>query len=245
MLIDIIRSAVLRAEGSHIDEAASGGDQINREMLDLANEVAADIMRSHDWRDLTKVHSITGDGETAAFPKPSDYDRMASHDDLGDYRALCDVDEWVDATQGNYTGRGGWIILGGQFQFHPAPAGLLSFPYVSNHVVRRDDGTTARQFSTDNDEFILDDRLLTLGLIWRWKAQKGLDYSEDMATYEIALSQEQVRDRGAYTLKAPRQWRGTNRWNTTPFPAAPVATQPVGTGVDTDYVAIFEAAKNA
>lgn len=243
MLVDIIRAAVLRAEGSRIDEATSGDTQISREMLDLANEVATDIMRSHDWRDLTKVHSITADGVTAGYPKPADFDRLTGDDEIAGYRGLHTVDEWVDATQGNYTGRGGWIILGGLIQFAPAISGTIPFAYISNHVVRLSDGSTAAEFDADDNEFILDDRLLTLGLIWRWKAQKGLDYSEDMATYEIALAQAQTRDRGAYVLRTPRLTRGLNRWNTTPFPAAPAAVPGPGSSLDTDYVAIYQQAQ--
>lgn len=242
MLVDIIRAAVLRATGTRIDEAVGGGDQISAEMVDLANEVAADIMRSHDWRDLTKLHSLTGDGVTAAFPKPADFDRMTGDDEIGGYRALCGIDDWVDATNGDYSGQGGWIILGGQFQFHPAISGTMRFAYISNHVVTLADGSTSDQFSADDNEFRLDNRLLTLGLVWRWKAQKGLDYSEDMATYEIALAQAQTRDRGAYVLRTPRLTRGTNRWNTTPFPAAPAAQVGVS-GTDTDYVAIYQQAQ--
>lgn len=87
--------------------------------------------------------------------------------------------------------------------------------------MRLADGTLTGAFTADDNEFLLDDRLLTLGLIWRWKAQKGLDYSEDLQTYEIALAQAQVRDRGNFALRAPRPLRGMNRWSTTPFPAAP------------------------
>lgn len=241
MLVDIIRAAVLRAEGSRIDEAASGDTQISREMLDLSTEVATDIMRSHDWRDLTKVHSIVADG-SAGYAKPADYDRMVGDEDIGGYRALDSVDAWMDATQGNYTGQGGWIMLGGMFQFAPSLNVSVNFPYISNHFVRLSDGNLSGLFSADDNEFRLDDRLLTLGLIWRWKAQKGLDYSEDMQTYEIALAQAQVRDRGNFVLRTPRLTRGLNRWNTTPFPAAPAAI--IGSsGTDTDYVAIYQQAQ--
>lgn len=243
MLVDIIRAAVLRAEGSHIEEATSGDTQISREMLDLSTEVATDIMRSHDWRDLTKVHSIVADGVSAGYPKPADYDRMVGDDDIGGYRSLDGIDAWLDATQGNYTGQGGWILLGGQFQFAPALNGTVRFAYISNYFVRLADGTLTDAFTADDNEFLLDDRLLTLGLIWRWKAQKGLEYSEDLQTYELALAQAQVRDRGTYALRTPRLMRGLNRWNTTPFPAAPAAVPGPGTGTDTDYVAIYQQAQ--
>ena len=39
----------------------------------------------------------------------------------------------------------------------------------------------------DGDSFVLDERLLKLGMIWQWKANKGSPYAEDMATYGDAL----------------------------------------------------------
>lgn len=242
MLFDIIRAAVLRAEGSSIEEATSGNTQTSREMLDLSTEVATDIMRSHDWRDLTKVHSIVADDVSTGYPKPDDFDRMVGDDDIGGYRALDGIDAWLDATNGSYTGQGGWILLGGQFQFAPALSGTVRFAYISRYFVQQSNGTLTDTFSADDNEFLLDDRLLTLGLIWRWKAQKGLEYSEDLQTYELALAQAQTRDQGTYVLRTPRLTRGANRWNTTPFPAAAPLAVP-GPGAGTDYVAIYEAAK--
>ena len=40
----------------------------------------------------------------------------------------------------------------------------------------------------DGDTFVLDERLLRLGMIWQWKAQKGSPYAEDMGTYGDALN---------------------------------------------------------
>ncbi len=47
---------------------------------------------------------------------------------------------------------------------------------------------------------MLPERLLTLCLIWTWKAQKGIDYQEDMANYQIALAQEIGKARGPSTI---------------------------------------------
>lgn len=243
MLVDIIRAAVLRAEGSSLAEGVSGDAQINREMLDLSNEVAADISKSHGWQALTKIGLLTADGVSEAYPMPEDYDRMAGDGSwFWGLSPLGGIDDYMDAIQGGHPG--GWFILGGMIHFAPLQSGVTRFPYISSYYAIADGGERKARFTSDDDNFVLDDRLLTLGLVWRWKAQKGMNYTEDMATFEIALAQEQARDRGPYVLKPPRQYRGLNRWNTTPFPAAPgpVIGAP-GSGVDTDYVAIYEASK--
>ena len=54
---------------------------------------------------------------------------------------------------------------------------------------------------------MLPERLLTLGLIWRWRAQKRQEYAEDLRNYEIALSEEIGRDKGSQIIAV-----GAARW---------------------------------
>lgn len=207
-----IRSAVLRAEGTQIQEAFSSSAQVAVEMSDLANEVAADIAKSADWRALTKIHTINASGGYA-FDLPDDYDRMVLASDVDDpgtvfwgYAPFDSVNTWSRYLTGSYSilSPGGWIILGGQILFHPAPTSQAAFPYISTEWARSEDGTAKSEFTADNDTFVLSERLLTLGLIWRWKDQKGLEYAEDMANYELALARESGRDKGAYVVRPPR-----------------------------------------
>lgn len=209
-----IRTAILRAEGVTVREAYSSTDQVAIEMSDLANEVAADIASQHDWQALTKIHSLTGGAES--YPLPADYDRMTFKADVDDastwfwgYEPFDSVNDWMRYTSGHFqsTHPGGWIILGGELRFHPAPQSNAQFPYVSTQWARSESGDPKSVFDRDDDTFLLSERLLTLGLIWRWKAQKGLEYAEDMATYEQILAQEMARDRGSYVLRSPRGGR--------------------------------------
>lgn len=211
MIFDAIKAAVLRADGATITEAYSSTDQVALEMADLANEVASDIAASHDWRALTKIHSLVGGSESYALPQ--DYDRMALASEIDDgaswfwgYTPFDSVNDWMRFKSGTYPilSPGGWIILGGELLFYPAARENAQFPYISKEWARSEDGTPKAQFTADNDTFALPERLMTLGLIWRWKAQKGMDYSEDMATYELALGQAQTRDRGAHVLRSNR-----------------------------------------
>lgn len=208
-VFDAIRKAVLRTSGEVLTEAFSSSRQSAVEMADLANEVAAEIVASAPWRVLTKVAEIDG-SQGEAYDLPEDYSRMSG--DIDDpstwfwgYTAFNDVNEYLQFKTGGFllAGNGGWIILGGQLQFYPAPSSGASYPYISGWYARDEGGTVKAEFDADNDSFILPERLLTLGLIWHWKAQKGLEYAEDLNKYEVAMSQESTRDRGFYALRAP------------------------------------------
>jgi len=203
-VLDAIRSAVLMTTGTRLTEVFSAGDQVGMEMADLANEVAADIAASHQWQGLQKIGTLVGDGIRTAFDKPADYDRMlilsgmqSQSSPFWDYEHVKSIDEWIARLNGGFTtGRNGWIMFGDQFQFNPAPTGTALYPYISSYWARSAAGEAKAGFAADDDEFVLPERLMKLGLIWRWREMKGLEYAEDMASYEAALSQHQTRDAG-------------------------------------------------
>lgn len=210
-ILTAIRAAVLRTTGVAVSNIYGNTAQIAVEMADLADEVAKDIMRAQDWRALTKVATITGTG-AENYALPADFDRMILSAEVDDpatwfwgYEPFVNVNEWMRFRSGTFSliSPGGWIIIGGELQFYPAPSGNAEYPYISNLVARSNADAEQSGFLADTDTFVLDERLLTLGLIWRWLSQKGLDYSEALATYETALAQAQARDKGARILRTP------------------------------------------
>lgn len=68
----------------------------------------------------------------------------------------------------------------------PAVAGhSCAFEVFTHLCVTAADGLTFRtKFEADTDTFALDERLLLAGLRWKWKAEKGLDYAEELVRYE-------------------------------------------------------------
>jgi len=212
-----IRSAVLRTTGVRVQQVFTSTEQIAVEMADLVNEVACDIVRSHDWRALTKIATVVSDGGEE-YDLPADYDRMVAAGGIEDtaslfwgYTPFSSPNEWLQFKSGTYAiiSPGGWISIGGKLQFYPAPVGNAEYPYISKLWARSESGTPKAKFTADDDEFALDERLLTLGLIWRWMDQKGMQYSEALATYEMALSQAQMRDAGARVYRTgPRRFGG-------------------------------------
>jgi len=71
--------------------------------------------------------------------------------------------------------------------FLPAPTAgqTCAFEYVTRSTMTNSAGTTYRRnASDDTDLFLLDDEIILMGLIWRWKKAKGMEYSEDFLSYE-------------------------------------------------------------
>jgi hypothetical protein len=223
-VLSACQSAMVRLVGRKPQTVFSSTSQMELEIADLATDVAVDIMKSHDWRALTKFSTLTGDGSTTAFDLPSDFDRIVLAQRVTDtsnwlwgYASVQTLEDWMVITSSGFTAvtPGWWIILDGQMQFSPAPASSspAKFAYISKNIgLSGSDGSPIAAFSDDSDSFVLEERLLTLGLIWRWKAQKGLEYAEDMTNYEKAFSENASRDKGPQAIRKgfPSTYLGTH-----------------------------------
>lgn len=88
-------------------------------------------------------------------------------------------------------------IYGNHLFLLPAPAAgrTIAFEYLSENWVSDLAGATTRnKFTMDDDYPLLDSNLITLGVIWRWKKSKGLEYAEDFNSYEAAVMDAMARD---------------------------------------------------
>lgn len=77
-------------------------------------------------------------------------------------------------------------IMDDSIHFIPTPpAGQqCAFEYVSKNWT----STGNDSFTADTDLSLLDEQVMTLGLIWRFKQAKGLDFSSDLTKYQRQLS---------------------------------------------------------
>lgn len=169
------------------------------EMLALANEMAQRIAGdTRDWTRLRTAQTYTGDGVTAAFDLPANYKRMLltanvwrSTSQLTPMTFIPDTDEWLNRrSRAMVNSFGEWTLLGNQMLIQPVMGvGVTAyFPYLDKNCVQLASGGTGQRFMADIDSFLLGDRLLKLGMIWQWKAQKGSPYSEDLSNYGDALT---------------------------------------------------------
>jgi hypothetical protein len=94
-----------------------------------------------------------------------------------------------------------WRIRGVRLQLWPVPSkdDEIAFEFVSKRIIQS--GPVKEWvWKTDDDVALIDESLITLGVIWRFKAAKGLSYDEDMANYERAKGRIMAFIGGAPTL---------------------------------------------
>lgn len=93
-------------------------------------------------------------------------------------------------------------IIADVINFYPVPVAgqACYFEYITSGWVSTSVGGASDVWTNDADTSLLDDDLLILGMVWRWKAAKGLSYAEDFNKYEARLLDLQNRDAGKQQL---------------------------------------------
>lgn len=205
----------------------SSAEREHVELAALANEIGQRIGRAYEWELLNRIATFTGDGSTVAFDLPSDFDRMVKDAQLWSssletpLRNIHSRNEWLglDVQAFDFV-INAWIKFGGQIHIKPALASGVTVKtfYQSDQIAQANDLSLKAAFTADNDVFRLSERLLKLGIIWQWRANKGLPYEEDLETYEELLTKEISDDKGARVLVAGR--RRVPRDVTVAFPQA-------------------------
>jgi hypothetical protein len=212
-ILSAVQSAATRLVGSKPNAVFSAADATALQFQDLATESATAIAKAHDWRELTTLATIAGDGSTESFSLPTDFDRMKRETGvyvdgtLRQIQAAQDMDQWLQFVVNDIVGTPGfWIIFGGQIHIKPALAATETAKYYYQTTkIFETGGTPTASLTADTQTFRLPERLLTLDIIWRWRARKGLDYAQDKANFDIAFGEEAGRDRGARVLAMGRR----------------------------------------
>ena len=150
------------------------------ELSALANDVAADIIAEHEWQKLRTIRTITGDGTTADYDMPSDFDRLPRTKSLWSswlgsrYCHIEDLDQWLGMDVLNYDqAMNAWTIYGDQIHFKPTPSSgeTISFWYQSNLIARPSGGGANKGRVRCRWRHVPAFRAAPeKGIIWRWRA---------------------------------------------------------------------------
>lgn len=223
------QDAIAKLVGRRPPAVVSSTEEICVEVTAVAQEAAEDIAKAHDWQNLTEFHTVTANGTDSAYPFPQNYDRMVQATDLYDpnnwawgYQHVTDYGVWLQMLNSGFglLSPGSWTIRKNQFHFLPMPAAgqQAVFPYITDAIFASANGSPKARITQDSDVFLLDERLLTLAIIWRWLSLKRMDYQQEIEDYNIALSQAMTRDKGARVIRSRRPASRLNTRVAYPWP---------------------------
>ncbi len=167
-------------------------------MVAFAQEAGDEVARRADWQRMLSTHTASTSPENL----PSDFQRMtpggAVRTAAGDFfRPITSSSQWA-VIVGVPSAQPYFFIKGQQILFSPAASAVGAvIDYLSKNWVLQDPGGPGDTLTSDDDKTLFPERLLTKGIIWRWKRQKGLPYDDNLAEFESDLLLEINADRGA------------------------------------------------
>lgn len=200
------------------------------ELQEAINEAAQGVIDDFDWQALKTIATVTGNGSATDFALPANYARMLkkaqfwpSEEPTVPVEFITDSDRWLALeTSGMTTVTRRATIYGNRLHVKPIVANLatVQFFYIKNEIVVAEGGTepTKATFTADSDTFYLNERVLKLSFIWRWKAAKGRPYAEDRLAYEAVLDSKAGTDKGSHVLRIGKPRHPRDATPTYPWP---------------------------
>jgi hypothetical protein len=186
-----------------------------RQLLQIAQREGRDLAARFAWKRMVKINTFT---LTAAEDQglmnstvvtSGDFDYMINGtfwDRTTSLPITGPVDETEWQTLKAFPVTGPYLkyrLFNNRLYINPTPAAdSVAFEYKSTHWCESSSGTGQVKWTADSDIGRLDERLMTLGILWRWKARKGLEYQEDFISYERMVKDAMGRDKSAKVLNA-------------------------------------------
>ena len=187
-----------------------------RELRDAAHPLGG-------WTVTQKEHTFTTVINQAEYTLPTDFARLIN-DTAWDRNAFWEMrgglspQEWQAVKSGlavspalrrRWRIKRGATASGKRFNVDPTPTATgepLVFEYISTDWVRDTGDTVTRDgWLVDTDVALLEEDLITMGVIWRFLRARGLSFETQLAEYEREVSQAIARDGGAPTLHTARR----------------------------------------
>ena len=199
---------------------SSTSDATVRQLLALANREGNELSDYRNWNAQNTITTITTVAGQEGYDVPSDFSSFLNDTqwDLTNHWALIgplSAQEWEMIKSGIVTvgPRRRFRQFGTAMKIYinPTPSAsdagnTLRYEYSSKNWCQSATGTGQSAWAADDDTGILDEKLMTLGLKWRFLRANQFDFSEEKSLYEEMCRVTAARDGGAPVLTlAPRR----------------------------------------
>lgn len=180
---------------------ATSSDQLARQLFSLANAELEELSKRFDWPQLTREYTFPTVATVSQYNLPADYRKFLSptlYNQARFYKMRGSVSpgEWQRTKQMNL----GVLscakvrIYGNPLKINvvptPVSAENVVFEYLTKNFAVNAGSAEILRFSADGDTSIIDEGLIRMGVKWRIKHAKGLEFSADLAEYEAVVARE-------------------------------------------------------
>ena len=207
-ILEMVNNACDRCSDPNLRSSFSTEDTAS-EWRGYASQAAAAIPESHNWSAMTRDYTFITSGNVDKYNLPEDFDDMGTYNlyNLTNMRFIpCagnDQELWKQATRNRSQSSIRFRIMGGKIVFtYPIEDGLtLKFTYTSGYPVKvvSDSGlvTYKETFTSDDDEYALDNELLILKMLALRAKNLGLPEAPlREQDYQERLESKMVKDGG-------------------------------------------------
>lgn len=199
----------------------SSTDPQTQQMLALLNEEGQTIAETTNWQALVKQGAFT----TVATEIQGSLSTIAPglkfivNDTIWNLSLRFPVfgplspQNWAQQTAMFYQGPWNQFrIFDDQIHFVPTPPAGQSCRF--EYITRNWTASGAEEFQSDTDTSLLDEKVMVMGLIWRFRQAKGLDFSADLEKYTRRLADMTARETPKAVLSMNANFYG---WDESPF----------------------------
>lgn len=221
-ILTIVQDAAVISGFSIIPSSAVSNTDLNvQQLVAFARRSGRAFMERANWTNLDTAGTVTGDAVSTLFQLPKDWVRFSPSDKcpkgalISNKFPLVPLYGPINTEDLNMmkalpasTVRPVWRIIGGALEIWPALAlnEIVTFNYFSSFWISNALRTIFKdRFTADDDFCLINEDAIMLGVVWRWKASKGLDYAEDMRDSENSFVRNAAQQQTERIVRTSRE----------------------------------------
>jgi hypothetical protein len=223
--LSIIQDVADRLFLTRPSQVFTSNDPQVRQMRSLMNALGKEILREHPWQALRMEGTISTVATLVQSALPSDFgyivnDTMWNRDINRMIAGPLSSQEWQREQAGPVVTsvEFAFRIMGDTFYITPAPTSghTIYYEYISKNWCESSGGSGQATMAADADVSLLDEELITQGVLWRFKQAKGVDYAQEFSDYQTRLTMLKGDDGGKPTLNLSRPQPRRMAWPNIP-----------------------------
>jgi hypothetical protein len=201
-LSSICKSVLAETGWTVLSTIASNSDGTAVQIKELAITELENLSQQYDWPQLEVAYSFDTVVGQLNYVMPDDFNKMVTDSvfNASQYysiRGSIEIQEWQYRRNGMYasldrqhyrlTFNGVNFVL--ELAAPPTQVETLLLEYQTTEYARAANGTSKPVYELDDDVSKVPENLIKLGLKWRFRMAKGMDYSAALSEYNNTLKQ--------------------------------------------------------
>jgi hypothetical protein len=201
-LVSICRSVLAETGWTVLNTIASNSDATAQQILELVRTELEQVSQNYDWPHNEVEYSFDTVVGQQIYLLPVDF-RKPVHGSLFnatqfyEVRGSTEISEWQYRRHGVYASldrqhyklRYNGVLYAIELAAPPATVETLLLEYQSDYYAKDSAGVPKTNYDTDDDSSRIPENIVKMGLKWRFRAAKGMDYSAALAEYNSMLMQ--------------------------------------------------------